>query len=168
MKNTLKLAVLSLAAAGALSACNGAHAATAAAFTGPRAEVALGVRSFEHVQDRGNVVYTGTVGYDVPVSTDFIAGVEGSVDNAFDGDSRGYSAAGRLGYAVRPNLLAFGRVGYNHFENASNFDLTGLEVGGGLECNVTNRVYVNTQYRYTDYSQGAGSHGVRVGVGLRF
>jgi len=154
-------AVVALAATPVLAQDN-------AAFTGVRAELSAGVADIENDRNVEDFRYTGTVGVDAPLGDRFTIGVEGTATNLFDGDGREYGAGARLGYAFNPRTLGYVRAGYARLEDAGNRTLDGLDVGAGVEWRLSERTHLNTQYKYTDFERGVGSHGLHVGVGLRF
>ena len=61
-----------------------AMAAPNEAFTGARVEVTAGLDDAINNRDVTDVTYGVTAGVDFPVGTQFTAGVEANVDNAFD------------------------------------------------------------------------------------
>lgn len=150
-------AALALTASPALARTNDA-------FVGPRVEANVGFA------DVGNdeVDYGLSAGFDAPVADRITLGVDVDAQNVFEGH-RTLGVGARVGAAVSPRTLVFGRVGYSRADlNDNSLDLEGLAAGGGAQFAVTNNAYVSTEYRYTDFNQGRGNHGVRVGLGLRF
>ena len=150
-----------LAAVAAIALATPAFAQDNAAFVGVRAEVAAGVASVDAI-NADTAVLSGTLGVDAPLNANWTIGAETTVTE----DEFGVAA--RLGYAVSPRTLVFGRVGYADFDNARNFSDQGLALGAGVEHRLTERLFVTTQYRYTDFDQGDGAHGALIGLGYRF
>lgn len=139
--------------------------ALAGDFSGPRFEVTAGADDVTDGVDPTEVTYGAGLGYDLQFGK-VVAGVEASIDNAFDRRDIGVGA--RLGYVVNDNVLAYGKVGYANWRQVAGVDTEGLRLGGGLEVNVAGPVYSKVEYRYTDFEGGQGKHGGLVGVGLRF
>lgn len=135
-------------------------------FTGPRLEVTAGVDDVTSARDTTDITYGATVGFDVSLSENVIAGLEANVDNVFD--RRDIGASARLGYTVTDNMLVYGKVGYANFKDTFSRELDGLRAGAGLELAVTENVYAGVEYRYTDFEAGIGKHGGLVKLGLRF
>ena len=139
--------------------------ALAGDFSGPRIEVTAGADDVTAGVDPTDVTYGAGVGYDVQFGR-LVAGVEASVDNAFDRRDLGVGA--RLGLVLNDNVLAYGKVGYANWRQVANRDTEGLRLGGGFEVNVAGPVYGKVEYRYTDFEGATGKHGGLVGVGIRF
>ena len=85
-----------------------------------------------------------------------------------DRSCRDVAVGGRLGYVLNENVLVYGKAGYANWRQVAGVTVEGLRVGGGLEVNLTDRVYTRVEYRYTDFESGVGKHGGVVGLGLRF
>lgn len=143
--------------------------AFASDFAGPRVEVTAGADDVKNGVDTTDITYGAALGYDLQFGK-VVAGVDATAANVFDKADLGVGA--RLGYVLNENVLAFGRVGYTNLERPAfrgrTFELEGLTLGGGLEVNLTDRVYTKAEYRYTDFDAGLGRHGALVGVGFRF
>ncbi|TWB75364.1 outer membrane immunogenic protein [Nitrospirillum amazonense] len=144
-------------------------------------------------------------GYGQTVYDNIYVGAEGEA-NFYTGD-RTYSDAlgsyrvqpnysagvsARLGYVVQPDLLLFGRVGYQHTSIDTTNALTGgasrqyaqdydgVKYGVGADYAIDEHLFTRIEYDYTDYSHStrdlAGGQlrttpdesQVRVGVGIRF
>jgi outer membrane immunogenic protein len=182
----------------------GAAATPAAAqestpFSGVRVEGVVGYDTTD-VEDENSdgVTYGAGVGYDFQ-SGGAVFGVEGEVsDSTVDecvsdvdiaGDTlcaqagRDLYVGGRVGAAVSPNVLVYGKAGYTNarvgldyddgtagttldFEQGENLD--GVRVGGGLEFAIGPNSYAKTEYRYSNYEQGFDRHQVVAGFGFRF
>lgn len=76
---------------------------------------------------------------------------------------------GRAGYAVSPNFLLYGKIGYSWHKLAiegsgtdngvpftidEQIDLGGLRLGAGGEMNFTDNFYGKIEYRYSNYNEG--------------
>ena len=76
---------------------------------------------------------------------------------------------GRGGYAIWPNFLLYGKIGYSWHklaiegtgsDNGTAFsideqvDLGGLRLGAGGEMNFTDNFYGKLEYRYSNYNEG--------------
>lgn len=138
---------LGLFAAG-ITAALVATPAAAADFTGPRAEVTVGLDRIKFKLDDYGVddsikakglTYGGAVGYDVPVGGSLVAGVEADVnfstaDRDFtDGvDSASFDAkrdlglAARLGGRIAPRTLVYGKAGYTNLRIGAKATVGGV------------------------------------------
>jgi len=174
-----------------------AHAQSQQKFTGLRLQAHVGydnlmastpVRGRETL-DSG-VTYGGTIGYDF-VSSIWVIGVEaygetGALDRT-DGDGltkarfttgRQLGAGLRLGLPISSNLLAFVRGGYSNLQTHVDFTggltgtvtetLNGWRIGGGLELQLTQSLFISAEYRYTDYEGSLIRHNAIGSVGWRF
>jgi outer membrane immunogenic protein len=96
---------------------------------------------------------------------------------------RSLYVGGRIGFAVAPRTLLYGKIGYTNqrvtvdytagsppafasFRVSSNLD--GIRVGGGVEQKIGRNAYVKGEYRYSDYESGDGRHDAVAGIGFRF
>ena len=76
---------------------------------------------------------------------------------------------GRAGFAVSPNFLLYGKIGYSWHKLAiegtgsdngvpftidEQLDLGGLRLGAGGEMNFTDQFYGKIEYRYSNYNEG--------------
>lgn len=157
---------LLLAGAAALATATPALAQTNAAFVGPRAQATVGVADVRDGVD--NVSYGISAGVDDAVSDRATIGFDLDATDFADNDRRVLGAGVRAGYAVHPSTLLFARAGVATTE-APGEDAVGYSLGGGAEFALSRRVYATTEYRFSDYNRGVGStHGVRVGLGIRF
>ncbi|WP_044561888.1 outer membrane protein [Azospirillum sp. B4] len=169
----------------------------------PRAKVA-GQQSTPDKQTEG---FNGGLfaGYGQTVYDNIYVGAEGEV-NFYTGDQTygdvlgryrvqpDYSAgiSARLGYVVQPDLLLFGRVGWQHtavdMESTlagGNFrqysqEYDGVKYGVGADYAIDQHLFTRIEYNYTDYSHSSrqltggelrtvpDESQVRVGLGLRF
>ena len=139
--------------------------AMASDFAGPRIEVTAGADDVTGGVDPTDVTYGAGLGYDVQFGR-VVAGIEASVDNAFDRRDIGVGA--RLGVALNDNVLVYGKAAYANWRQVAGVDTEGLRLGGGLEVNLAGPVYAKAEYRYTDFDGNTGKHGGLVGFGLRF
>lgn len=170
-----------------------------APFSGLRVEGIVGYDRTD-VEDEGSdgITYGAQVGYDVQTGG-MVVGVEGEAsDSTVDecvsdvdvaGDElcaqagRDLYAGARLGAAVTPNMLVYGKAGYTNgrvaldyedgtagtaldFERGENLD--GVRVGGGLEFALGPNSFAKTEYRYSNYEQGFDKHQLVAGFGFRF
>ena len=169
-----KFLLPALAAAALAATPAAAQQRTNSNFTGPRIEVNAGVEDVTNSRRNFNdVTYGAAIGADGALGDRFTLGGEVSVSNPLDDTGRQFGAAARLGYALDRNVLAFGRVGYTNvdidgLQNIEEANLEGLTLGGGVNFALTPNLYTSVEYRYTDFEHNIGSHGARVGVGLRF
>jgi outer membrane immunogenic protein len=161
------LKTLISAVAAASLAATPAVAQTNANFTGARVEVNAGFDDVRNAHEFNDVTYGVAAGGDVGLGDRFTLGAQAEANNVFDNEGRELGGAVRLGYAITPNLLAYGRAGYSTVD-LRHENLNGLNVGGGLNLALSRNVYTNLEYRYSDFEHNVGSHGARVGVGLRF
>lgn len=164
-------------------ACAAAVVATPAMandFAGPRVEVNAGFDDVTGGVDTTDIAYGAALGYDLQFGK-VVLGAEGTVAVNSNLEKPDLGAAARLGYAVKQNVLVFGRAGYSNLERpltcttaripvcTKTPNLEGVTVGGGVEVNLAGPAFVKAEYRYTDFANsGVGRHGAVVGVGLRF
>lgn len=148
-----------------LASCTASAPALANEFGGVYGQVTAGVNDIQGVPDTQDVTYGASAGVNVPVG-EAIFGVEATVDNVFE-NQREVSASARLGYTFG-NTLLYGEAGYANYQDVFSRKLDGLRVGGGLELNISKNTFISTEYRYTDFSGGAGTHAGLIGLGLRF
>ena len=194
-----KYLLAAMLAGGATLAATPALAQDRGAFTGVRVE---GIVGWDRLHTDG--VSTDGVGYGAQVGYDFqagalVLGAEGEISDSSADEcatgvvvatdelcanaGRDLYAGGRIGYAVSPRVLLFGKAGYTNarvrldYEDgtaatASDFslhqNLDGVRVGGGLEFAVGRNAFVSTEYRYSNYEQGVDRHQVVAGFGFRF
>ncbi|MBO9574455.1 MAG: porin family protein [Sphingobium sp.] len=154
-----------------------------ATFSGPRVEALAGYDSVKTnsngLGSPGGFLYGVGLGYDLRAggavigaeaelsdSTASRAVVGGDVDAARD-----IYIGGRIGVPVGTNLLAYAKAGYTNARvNTPTFreNGDGVRVGGGLEYDLGNKLYVKAEYRYSNYEQDIERHQVVGGVGVRF
>ncbi len=169
----MKNAIIAAVAATLVSAP--AMAQDAAPFTGPRAGVTMG---YDKIQGDDGLSYGVTAGYDVGLSSRVTLGPEVSIGDSTTNStttdaSRDLAASLRLGYAVTPKVLAFGKVGYanTRFEPVAggNYSLEGVRYGGGLEYSISPKTYISAEYQRSEYEGNFGGRDTGlVGVGFRF
>ena len=177
-----------------------AAAQDAATFAGPRVEAQVGWERMDFdlgdygVEDdtqESGITYGASVGYDVALGTNLVAGVEAtlsysSTDGAFaDGNALGYTfetgrelaVAGRLGVPVGSNALVYGKAGYTNLRvsavsddatTSTRTDLDGFQAGVGTEIALTPSTYVKGEYNYSDYEDDISRHRILTGIGIRF
>jgi len=167
--------------------------ASADAFTGPRAEVSVGLDQLRfdlaEVGSAGraktsDLGYAAAVGYDVALNPSVVIGLEGGVslsDNQF-ATATGYlrerrelTLAGRVGTPIGDNALLYGKVGYANLQvraedlvGSEKRNLDGILLAAGAEVKITPSTYLKGEYRYTDYSGGYVGNNVMTGIGIRF
>ena len=176
-----------------------AAAQEASPFSGLRVEGLVGYDRSD-VEDEGTsgVLYGAQVGYDVQrggavfgVETEITdstvdecaTGVEVATDELCAQFGRDLYVGGRVGAAVSPSILLYGKAGYTNGRVAVDYEdgttatapdfevgrnLDGLRVGGGLEYAIGPNSYAKTEYRYSNYEQGFDRHQVVAGFGFRF
>lgn len=173
--------------------------AQAANFSGLRVEGLVGYERTD-VEDEGSdgINYGAGIGYDLQTGG-MVVGIEGeATDSTTDECVTGVTVAGdqlcaqlgrdlyvggRVGAAVSPNVLVYGKAGYTNgrvslqyqdgtFATVPDFDrgenLDGLRVGGGLEFALGPNSFAKTEYRYSNYEQGFDKHQLVAGFGFRF
>lgn len=168
--------------------------------------------AIDNDQSADGILYGAAVGYDVDLGG-VIIGPEAefamsNADTDFeDGDFEGFGfgnvsadrdiyLGARVGAKVGENALAYVKGGYTNakldirsndgtteFDN--DIDLDGYRVGGGVELALSQNMFVNAEYRYSNYSRAeidfegtlpdadrfdvdVDRHQVGVGVGIRF
>lgn len=203
----MRNSILILAAATCLAGANTAFAqeteqAPAKAFAGPRVEATIGLdQSGDDAiagQELTGMRAGGAAGFDVAVGKRVTLGVEAGIGWMVAGNTkvgpfppgdpnsykvsagRDIDVSGRLGYALSPKTLIYGKVGwasqsYNIASSARpSFDRKsdGLRLGAGLEQKLTSNVYAKAEYRYTSYSDVGNlkndRHQLLTGIGVRF
>ncbi|HOB15304.1 MAG TPA: outer membrane beta-barrel protein [Novosphingobium sp.] len=109
------------------------------------------------------------------------AGVEGELadstarDGSLPGQPRQSTFANvtlRLAVPISDGTRAFVRGGYayHRIENASigDFDGHGYVIGGGGETDLSDRLFLRAEYRYSDYGSEVRGQQFLGGIGLRF
>ncbi|RED17814.1 outer membrane immunogenic protein [Parasphingopyxis lamellibrachiae] len=179
----------------------GVTAAHAEEFVGPRVEATIGwnqlqfdLRNPQTSENETNseLGWGFAAGYDVPIGSNLIAGVEagisfsddeysfedGSVTRSYDG-SRDIALMGRLGTRIGNNALGYLAAGYSNYrtdefvENggiltSETVNLDGLRLGAGLEVALTPSTYLKSEYRHTIYEDDISRNEILTGIGFRF
>lgn len=135
-------------------------AAQNANFVGPRVEVNGAINTND------NVDYGAAIGNDFGLGRNAILGVEANTNNSFD-RNREFGAAARLGVAVHPNALVYGKVGYTNLRLPGD-NLDGVSTAGGVELRLNRNLFTGVEYRYTNFDRGYDRHGVAARLGFRF
>jgi outer membrane immunogenic protein len=162
-----------------------AHAVQAEPFRGAYAGAEIGL---DAATGPDGFTYGGFAGWDVRLGERFVVGPEFRIsDSTTDLDiafpelpganvtaesGRQIGASVRAGYLVRPDLLAFGRVGWENLkvraafmgEEASAID-DSLTLGAGLQYALSDRWSVRGTY---DWVEGSDRHLLKAGVGFHF
>ena len=194
-----KLIFVALLASAATVAATPALAQENAPFSGVRVQGIVGYdRTHTDGVNSDGVAYGAQVGYDFQAGN-LVLGVEGEAgDSTVDecanavivatdelcvNAGRDLYAGGRVGYALSPRVLLFGKAGYTNARVSLDYQdgtvatapdfsirdhLDGVRVGGGLEFALGPNAYLSTEYRYSNYEQGFERHQVVAGLGFRF
>lgn len=198
----MKIMIASLAAASALAVAAPAFAQDTAGtpempnrtFSGPRVGAVLGYdvsRSGSSVdndntrnqkQSINGMLYGGEIGYDVPVGSNLVVGIDGEVTgstasyrrtvepNTFNlgrvDAGRDLYVGARVGYAVSPKALVYVKGGYTNAsyklqgrngtgDSTEDYRITtdGYRIGGGVEYAFSPKTYGRIEYRYSNYSR---------------
>lgn len=143
-------------------------------------------------------VYGVGAGYDRQFGK-LVLGAEGEISDSTDkecltsafapgdrfcsGSGRNLYVGGRIGVAVAPTTLLYGKIGYTNQRVKTDYTagtpkafdsfsisgkLDGIRLGAGLEQKLGGNAYVKGEYRYSDYENGSRRHDGVVGVGFRF
>lgn len=168
----------------------------AAPFTGPRVEGIIGYDKVDVNPGKDDsVMYGVAAGYDMQMGG-LVVGIEGEYNDSNIKDcvgagtaaspevcarvGRDLYAGGRIGSAIGPDTLIYGKVGYTNagFRATSNNgtgrveladgNLDGVRVGAGLEQKVGPNSFVKAEYRYSNYEAGVERHQAVAGFGFRF
>ncbi|MCJ2185368.1 outer membrane protein [Novosphingobium beihaiensis] len=154
-----------------------------AGFSGPRAGVIAGYDRTDLAPGagpQGGGLYGLQLGYDwnlggvvLGVEAD-LAGSTADTDlPALRSDAQRYATvAARAGFEPLYGVLLFARGGVAHarvdIDPGADFDGSGFTVGGGAELALSGRLYLRSEYRYSDYGDRLRGQQVLGGVGLRF
>ncbi|MFN3943681.1 MAG: outer membrane protein [Allosphingosinicella sp.] len=190
-----------LLAAAAAAATMTAAPAFAQGVVGPNTGLRLeGIVGYDRArvpdQRSEGVTYGAAVGYDVQAGGAVIGAEAEVTDSNTDECTRGVRVAndtfcsrfgrdlyvgGRVGAAVGPNSVIYGKAGYTNARLSTDYstgvigagttateNLDGIRVGGGAEFGIGPNSYVKTEYRYSNYEQGVDRHQVVAGFGFRF
>jgi outer membrane immunogenic protein len=155
------------ALAGAVALAMFASPAAAADFAGPRAGVNAG---YADDGGEGAFTYAANVGYDFDLGG-AIVGVTAELGDS-DETGRDIAFGARVGGVVSVggepgNVLVYIHGGYTNL-NAAGVNFEGVRAGLGAEWAVTSNVYLNTEYRYSNYDSDVDFHQGVVGIGFRF
>ncbi|MBO9621483.1 MAG: porin family protein [Sphingomonas sp.] len=162
-------------------------------FEGPRAEVIAG---WDHADVPGGdmrdgATYGAALGYDVR-RANTVFGIEGEItgstlkedlqlapDTSFRGTlGRDLYIGGRIGIVAGSNTLLYAKAGYTNLRSnveyhspTENQDASGIDggyrLGAGAEVRLTDKAYLKTEYRFSDYG-GGERHQLVGGLGIRF
>jgi len=204
MRNTMLLIAAATCLVGANTAfAQEAEKTPAQSFAGPRAEVTVGLDQSGDDAFLGKELTGmragGAVGFDVAVAKRVTLGVEAGIGWMVAGHAkvgpfppndpntynlsagRDIDVSGRLGYALSPKTLIYGKVGWasqsynteiSSGGQSSSKKSDGLRLGAGLEQKLTSNVYAKAEYRYTSYSDVGNlkndRHQLLTGIGVRF
>ena len=190
LKHCLAAVVAATGVAGSAFAQEAPDPARPADFTGLKVEGLAGY-------DEG-LVYGIGAGYDHQLGR-LVLGAEAELSDTTDNEcltdaiapgdrfcvrsGRNIYVGGRIGFAVAPRTLLYGKVGYTNqrlrvdyeagtpaaldsFSTGHNLD--GIRLGLGLEQKLGRNAYVKGEYRYSDYEDGSFKHDGVVGLGFRF
>lgn len=188
MKNHLLVAAAaSLVLAPAVLASRSASA-QAELFSGPYAGAEIGWEDNRGALGDG-FNYGLLAGYNARVAPQIVAGVEAHASlSTAEGDitpdaelraGRSFGIAGRLGYLASPNVLFFGKVGYENVRTRleynpdplgldNGFNTDALVLGGGVEYGIMPSMTLRVGYDYTDGESGYRRHRIRSGVAVHF
>lgn len=172
-------------------------------FTGFRVE---GLAGYDHLREkadgagsegRSGLLYGGGLGYDLQAGR-VVFGAEGEITGSTirsvdESESDRYSVdvgrdlyvGGRLGYAISPAVMVYGKGGYTNARIEGRYeagtvtevekvDLDGFRLGAGLEYRISHNMFVKGEYRYSHYSKLDGEdldldrHQLVAGFGVRF
>lgn len=204
----MRNSILIIAAATCLAGANTAFAqeteqTPAQAFAGPRVEATIGLdQSGDDAffgEELTGMRAGGAAGFDVAVGKRVTLGVEAGIGWMVAGNTkigpfppgdpntyklsagRDIDVSGRLGYALSPKTLIYGKVGWasqsydvrtTGGEAAGHGKSDGLRLGAGLEQKLTSNIYAKAEYRYTSYTEVGNlkndRHQLLTGIGVRF
>lgn len=175
-------------------------------FAGPRVEILggydhLGVNGDGNGEGRDGFLYGVGLGYDFQTPNGVVFGIEGEISDS-TASARNYNelvagdrlrldagrdlyVGGRIGYAMSPQTLIYGKAGYTNariearYDDATtsirdHADMDGYRLGAGIEYNITPSAYVKGEYRYSHYGNmedfdiDTDRHQLMAGVGIRF
>jgi outer membrane immunogenic protein len=153
-----------------LAALAFATPAAAADFSGPRVGAVIGLADDDFAGSEA-FTYGVNAGYDFDLGST-VAGITVEYqDTSEDGLRRDLSAVGRYGFKAGDAALVYGLAGYTNLGvEALGFEteLDGVRVGGGVEYALTDQVYANVEYRYSNYEADLDTHQFAAGLGFRF
>ena len=199
------LAFTALLAASALATPAFAQDARAP-FTGAHAEGVIGYDNVSSGSDRSSessdgLLYGGAIGYDYQLHGGLVIGADAELTGSTTdtransliapGDTfkidagRDIYVGGKLGYAVSPKAMIYGKGGYTNARVNTHYisgttqvddhdDLDGWRIGAGVQYNLASNIYVKGEYRYSHYGNLRGydvdldRNQVVGGLGIRF
>jgi len=161
MENIMNKTIFTIAA---FSAAATSVPAVASDFSGFRVEATVGADTASQNVSTKDVQYGADAGYDLQFGK-VVAGVEAGIDNVFD--RRNIAIAGRLGYAINPNVLIYTKVGYSNWKQIETHTYEGLRLGGGIEAKIVGPFFGKIEYRHVDYG-AVKTNGGFLGFGARF
>lgn len=160
-----------------------------------RGEIHAGVDQVNtDVEDTG-LVYGVGVGYDFSIGRSLFAGVEVNADLTNAGrcvtgtivagdrlcseSSHDISALARLGTRVSDRGRVYALLGYSSFQvdvdytvggltSSSDQTLEGIRAGFGYKHNLSERLYLKGEYRYTGYGNNESRNQGVIGLGVSF
>ncbi len=147
------------------------------------------MQSDHHHKD--GFLYGGTAGYDFASGNLRIGPaveVNGSTEKGCQTDrdgtfcfkaGRDFYVGGRVGITVSPKALVYLSGGYTNARYTGSVtrgmtrvslddDHSGARIGAGIEYAVTNRFFVKSEYRYSNYSDSIARNQLIGGLGVRF
>lgn len=185
MKSNLLIAATSLAFSPALAQ---AQTAQPELFNGPYAGAEIGWEDNRGALGDG-FNYGVFAGYNAQVAPQIVAGVEAKAAlSTAEGDigpddeiraGRSFGIAGRLGYLAAPNVLFFGKAGYENVRTRveynpdplgldNGFNTDAVVVGGGVEYGIMPSATLRVGYDYANGSDGYRRHQIKSGVAFHF
>lgn len=179
----MKTVIFAATAAAAVTLSAPAFAQNDATFSGPRAEVIAGYDAVK-TGDNGlgtpdGFLYGVGLGYDLRVGA-AVVGVEAELSDSTTSRSfvggkleadRDIYVGARIGAPIGDKALAYVKAGYTNARiEAGGFGENGdgVRVGGGLEYNLSSKLYLKGEYRYSNYEGDVERHQVVGGLGIRF
>jgi outer membrane immunogenic protein len=159
-----------------------------------QAETGLDVISFDGESDEG-VSYGVSAGYDIPLSGGMFVGVQGTAADSTTkecasdvleaGDElcfkagRDLAAVVRLGTSVGEKAKLYVLGGYTNARLLVTYDdgvdsaseggnADGFRLGAGAQYNLSGKVFVKGEYRYSNYEADFSRHNVLLGLGVQF
>lgn len=172
-------------------------------FEGPRVEGLIGYDKLSSpfpgdAASSSGIAYGVAAGYDIRrdrlsfgpeveltgASTDTRGdGLVASGDRLTIDAGRDLYVGGRIGFAVTPRALVYGKGGYTNFRTDEEYSGSatvggysrgvtsdGFRLGAGVEVQASGNTYVKAEYRYSDYADRNVDHRNQVvaGFGFRF
>lgn len=150
--------------------------------------------SVDGESDEG-ISYGVSAGYDMPIAGDLFVGVQGTVADSntkecerdvFDfGDrvcvktGRDLAAVVRLGTAIGPQSKLYVLGGYTNARIVATYrdaegrlkdgvNGDGFRLGAGYEYDLSDRLFVKAEYRYSNYEADFSRHNGVIALGARF